>query len=562
MKRILSLRRNSYIARVGILLIAIALIVGTVSCRPTTRYNLIMAVSPAGSGNAADLTGGSPYTSGTVVNIQATPLDSYQFVKWTAPAGTFANLNLATTTFTMPAQNVTATAHFVGPLDHFKCYGVNNATSLGKDVTLKDQFITINATVRQASLFANPAAKDLGLPMPTPIWNPDHHLTFYEISCAEMPRTWYVEVYNQFGNQNLTVSGPVALAVPTQKLVPGNHTEPVSLDHYLLYEVIDGPLVDVGVALRDEFGNDIAVQVGQPVLFANPVQKTVGTAVTNITHPNEHLVFYAISGCTASSPQVQVANQFGNQTLNLGQPAVLLGAPSEKIAWGEQIDHFKCYPSWEAEPINKVVQLKDQFVTINATVEQAVEFCNPVAKKQYGMEVSPILNPDYHLTIYTIDCTGGLGEWLVQVQNQFGTQDLRVLGPVALAVPTWKQYPGDHQSPVGLDHYLLYEVIDSTPVGVVVDLIDEFSPEPDYVTALTPYLFANPVQKTVEGEEVAEIENSMAHLVFYVIDGSEVLPPSYVQVVNQFVATSYDLSDPANMLAVPSLKLDYALYYP
>jgi hypothetical protein len=53
------------------------------------------------------------YAAGTVVSLVATPDAGCQFVNWSASAGTFANPNAAATTFTMPAQNVTVTAHCV-----------------------------------------------------------------------------------------------------------------------------------------------------------------------------------------------------------------------------------------------------------------------------------------------------------------------------------------------------------------------------------------------------------------------------------------------------------------
>ncbi len=75
-------------------------------------YNLNMAANPGAGGTATDLTNASPYAAATVVNIQAGANPGYRFVNWTAPAGTFGNVTAATTTFTMPAQNVTVTANF------------------------------------------------------------------------------------------------------------------------------------------------------------------------------------------------------------------------------------------------------------------------------------------------------------------------------------------------------------------------------------------------------------------------------------------------------------------
>jgi uncharacterized repeat protein (TIGR02543 family) len=84
----------------------------TIPSLPGVAYNLTMAVSPAGAGNATDLTNASPYAAGVGVSIKAVAEPGYHFVNWTAPAGGFTNPNSATTTFTMPAQAVTVTANF------------------------------------------------------------------------------------------------------------------------------------------------------------------------------------------------------------------------------------------------------------------------------------------------------------------------------------------------------------------------------------------------------------------------------------------------------------------
>jgi uncharacterized repeat protein (TIGR02543 family) len=76
------------------------------------KYVLTMAASPSADGTATDQTGGSPYVAGATVNIKAVAKTGYEFVNWTAPAGTFASASAAQTNFTMPAQPVTVTANF------------------------------------------------------------------------------------------------------------------------------------------------------------------------------------------------------------------------------------------------------------------------------------------------------------------------------------------------------------------------------------------------------------------------------------------------------------------
>jgi uncharacterized repeat protein (TIGR02543 family) len=77
---------------------------------PPLQYTLTMAVT--GSGATIPAVGEHTYSAGTVVPIIAAAAAGYQFVNWTAPAGSFANASSATTIFTMPAQNVTVTANF------------------------------------------------------------------------------------------------------------------------------------------------------------------------------------------------------------------------------------------------------------------------------------------------------------------------------------------------------------------------------------------------------------------------------------------------------------------
>jgi len=450
---------------------------------------------------------------------------------------------------------------FAAPmLDHFKCYGaVDERGPIGEVVYLEDQFGAVEAVVEEAGLFCNPVEKwhDEAL---TPIPNPHHHLTFYHIDYEEEPQTWQVEVDNQFGTQNLTVSGPVALAVPTQKVEPEYHQPPVGLDHFLLYHVIECPYVEVVVDLYDQFGYEPEVGVTAPLFFANPVRKTDdGGIVTEIQNPEAHLVFYGIEGGFFET-EVQVVNQFGEQTLDVYAPT-LLAVPSEKKSAKPvettPLDHFKCYAARDVEgvegpiAIGEVVDLEDQFGAVRAEVKSAELFGNPVEKLHDGV-LTRISNPDHHLTLYWIQCEGEPQTWQVEVDNQFGTQQLNVWGPVKLAVPTQKE---GHDPPVGLAHFLLYQAImaEGPSVDAYVGLNDQFVDEEVGVSG--PLYFANPVQKT-HGGIVTEIENPEAHLVFYLIGGNSFVPGVQVQVVNQFGEQTFNVDSPF-FLAVPSEKLYY-----
>ena len=296
----------------------------TVTANFVAGYHLSMAESPEGGGTATDLFDASPYTAGTVVSIRAVAAADCQFVTWTAPEGTFADANAPETTFTMPAQDVTVTANFQTPADHFKFYQADSETYIGEVVYLEDQFGGITATVGSCWGFGNPVEKVHDY-VTTPIWSADRHLTVYNLSYEEEPQVWYVGVDNQFGEEMLTVYGPVGLSVPTQQ---EGHGPPVSLDYFLLYEIIEGPSVGVEVSLSDQFGDE-TVTVYEPAFFANPVRVSHNEDVVEILYPEVHGVLYRIQGGDFQR-DVQVVNQFGEQTVDVGAP-VLLDVPSEKI---------------------------------------------------------------------------------------------------------------------------------------------------------------------------------------------------------------------------------------
>jgi Divergent InlB B-repeat domain/Regulator of chromosome condensation (RCC1) repeat len=75
-------------------------------------YEVIMAVSPLGSGTATDETNANPYEEGTSINIVAEASQGFRFVSWTAPAGSFGNANEEGTTFTVPGEEATVIANF------------------------------------------------------------------------------------------------------------------------------------------------------------------------------------------------------------------------------------------------------------------------------------------------------------------------------------------------------------------------------------------------------------------------------------------------------------------
>jgi len=119
----------------------------TIPALPSAGYSLTMAVAPAGTGTATDMSGASPYAAGVSVSIKAVPAAGYQFSHWTAaPAVVFGNANAATTTFTMPAQAITVTANFAvaGPTTW---YVVEGGAGAQDGINWDDAFATIQEAI-------------------------------------------------------------------------------------------------------------------------------------------------------------------------------------------------------------------------------------------------------------------------------------------------------------------------------------------------------------------------------------------------------------------------------
>ena len=208
------------------------------------------------------------------------------------------------------------------------------------------------------------------------------------------------------------------------------------------------------------------------------------------------------------------------------------------------LDHFKVYEAFDwFGPVDEPVYLEDQFGDLDAIVMEAMYFANPVMKNG-----EDILHMENHLTLYYLEHSEPFQPLTVEVNNQFGLQELEVVdAPYLLAVPTDKQFMG---TPVDLDHFLLYPVTGAS-IGVSVALSDQWGLDPS-VLVLEPVFLGNPVQKT-DGGGVTRILHPDAHLVFYVIEGASGGPPM-VFTTNQFFFG--DLLDVygAYFLAVPSEK--------
>jgi hypothetical protein len=206
------------------------------------------------------------------------------------------------------------------PLDHFKCYDAGLTYPLGETVSLNDQFAgDFEAKVQEKERVCNPVSKN-----GEGILHEDHHLAFYRLVSGYEEFPARVDVSNQFGEQTLELGPPQSLAVPTRKLVPGDHPEPEGLDHFACYQV-EGEAPNELVNLADQFHEELKVRVGEPTLLCNPTSKLHGNTAARIQHPEAHLVCYRLG----ETFPVTMENQFEKDQLLVGGGKRLC-VPSEK----------------------------------------------------------------------------------------------------------------------------------------------------------------------------------------------------------------------------------------
>ena len=114
MQTIPSLLRNRCLARFGTLLIAVALIAGTVGCpaSPAVEQYALTVFSTEGGSVTTPGEGLSTYDDGAIVDLIATADAGYRFVEWTGDVDTIADANAASTTIAMNGD-YSVTANFV-----------------------------------------------------------------------------------------------------------------------------------------------------------------------------------------------------------------------------------------------------------------------------------------------------------------------------------------------------------------------------------------------------------------------------------------------------------------
>lgn len=239
----------------------------------------------------------------------------------------------------------------------------------------------------------------------------------------------------------------VACLVTLAAAASGQQPPTPPLDHFRCYFIPEQTVLpQEALSLQDQF--DIPNQVFErvrdirPVRLCNPVAKIHRNIVTTITNPKAHLMLFQIDPQPIVPRDVVVRNQFGRQTLAV-RDARVLAVPTAKTLSSEPaptevpsgLDHFKCY-SAAGKRISDGVTLRDQFHTETVRVLDPIAFCNPT-RKIHNTVATGVQNAQGHLTCYTITRSPFDGA-SVNVLNQFGQAQIRVLRADVLCVPSQK----------------------------------------------------------------------------------------------------------------------------
>lgn len=212
------------------------------------------------------------------------------------------------------------------------------------------------------------------------------------------------------------------------------------------------------------------------------------------------------------------------------------------------LDHFKCYSGIFPTFRPRQATLTDQFRSRKVKILVPDRLCNPVGKN--GLR---IFDEGAHLKRYMISDARQKPPFehlRVPVRNQFGRQDLTLLWPAALLVPSQKN---DEAPPAALDHFTCYWV-KGPEIGTTVSLVDQFDKADGRVEEVevgAPVALCAPAVKTI-GRTTTPVGDPLSHLVCYsIVDKS--FKARRVRVTNQLGRERVRLTAPAE-LCVPSLK--------
>jgi hypothetical protein len=202
------------------------------------------------------------------------------------------------------------------------------------------------------------------------------------------------------------------------------------------YEVKPATFATQTITAQDQFGT-LTLTLRFPHRFCAPANKNN----EGITDPTEHLSGYTAKAKFTKKPNQTVVDQFGTLQLDVVRPDLFLvptaknGVPLAPPAG----DHFTCYKvrrsHGAAKFVSRMVSVVDQFETITDTLLKPIRLCAPASKN--GEDPTAPQHAD-HLLCYKVKLSTPFANVVVSTENQFGSDQLRLIHRRELCVPALK----------------------------------------------------------------------------------------------------------------------------
>lgn len=233
----------------------------------------------------------------------------------------------------------------------FKCYNITPPHDPGAVVNLQDQFgFEPNVRVGPSFALCSAVQKTIIIPPPPPQTTPELGLKCYRIT-GQPPTVPPVSVIqDQFGNEtNVAIGKPIALCNAALKVDASiKLTQRAPIFDLKCYSIV-GHDPKERVDLRDEFGNETNIDVGQAFAFCVTVIKNG----IQPQLPPIDIKCYSILGDDPTA-RVNLNDEFGNETnVDVGQATSLCinAVKNPSPTQGHPTpSYFKCYNVTDTAP--------------------------------------------------------------------------------------------------------------------------------------------------------------------------------------------------------------------
>jgi hypothetical protein len=227
--------------------------------------------------------------------------------------------------------------------------------------------------------------------------------------------------------------------VPTTTPTTTSTSSTTEPEHQQCYEIKPAAFSGPSVTAQDQFGT-----LSLPLIFPHRLCAPANKNNEGINDPTEHLAGYKTRAVFSKRLNHTVVNQFGTLQVDIIRPDMFMvptaknGVPVAQPTG----DHFTCYKVKRSRGtpkfIKQTVTVVDQFQSTSELVIKPVRLCAPANKN--GEDPTAPAHPG-HILCYKVKSQTKFGTLVVQIDNQFGPDQVTLIHRRELCVPTLKD-PG------------------------------------------------------------------------------------------------------------------------